>query len=131
MNPVAIYAYKNYVVTGQEISAQIDECTRMGYEVVAVYTDIQTGQRREELLKASRNGKFSAVIATSANRIDRIPNRFCRVIMKLLKNGVTVCFTDGADTTQYIASMKLLHNAQKSIYEMKQNKRINGGHDEK
>ena len=110
MKQVAVYAYKNVATTGREIPTQIDECTRyaerMGFEIVKVYADTGTRQQREMLLKDSRKGAFSAVIATAADRIDRNAEVFRRVIMELQKNGVKVYFADGTNTTEYVAFLK-------------------------
>lgn len=121
MKQVAIYAYKNVVTTGREVPTQIDECTRyaerMGFEIVKVYADIGTRQQREKLLKDSRKGKFSGVLCTTPDRIGRQDR--IRILQKLYESNIVLYYTNGTDTTEYFAFLKLFQQ------------KINGGHHEK
>ena len=109
MEKTAVYAYKNCVTGRQAVESQIAECRKFaesnGLEVVEVYADIHTRNARGKLLRESRKGNFSAVIVSSADRIDRNRERFFRIIKALQKNGVKVyCANNGKviDVSMYL-----------------------------
>lgn len=100
METAVIYAYKNRATGQQAVDSQIGECRkfaeRNSMEVVEVYSDLCTRSNRNKLLRESKKGKFSTVIVSSIDRIDRAHERFFRIVTALQKNGVRVyCANSG------------------------------------
>ena len=110
MEKAAVYAYKNCVTGKQAVESQIAECRKFaessGLEVVEVYADIHTRSGRRKLLRESKKRNFSAVIVSSADRIDRNRERFFRIVTALQKNGVRVYFANGGNTVEYFSFLK-------------------------
>ena len=110
METAVVYAYKNCLTGQQAVEAQIDECRkfaeRSGLEIVEVYSDLYTRSNRNKLLRASKKGKFSTVIVSSPDRIDRVRERFFRVVTLLQKNGVKLYFANSTNSVEYLSFLK-------------------------
>ena len=110
METAVVYAYKNCVAGQQAVDAQIDECRKLaernGLEIVEVYADLHTRNGRRKLLRESKKGKFSAVIVSSPDRIDRVRERFFRVVTLLQKYGVKLYFANDTNSVEYLSFLK-------------------------